>query len=537
MNRRQFLGAIPGAMLLAPRSARGAAGDVSVFLSEPVGTISPYQQGHFVEHLGGVVYDGVWVGEGSKIANIRGVRKALVDAMKPLGKTVVRWPGGCFADSYDWKDGVGPMAQRPRKPNFWMDAGRLRKVEMTHASRNDPNHFGTNEFMRFCRLVECEPYFAANVRSLTAKDFYDWIDYCNAPAGSSTLADKRAAGGDKDPYKVRFWGVGNESWGCGGNMTAGEYSVEYRKFTAWVPRYGDQLSFIPSGPNGFDVKWTREFFQRMAEKGRGALRGVWGWAVHYYCGTTGKSSTDFTSDDAYQLLANANRMDQLIRLNWNIMAETDPEHRVKIAVDEWGAWHPDANALAPHHLFGSPQTMRDALVAGLTLDTFQRHADKVAMANVAQLVNCIQTLFLADGDQFCVTPTYHVFAMYKDHQNAQAVRAEFNAPLVEYTSADKPAKLVRLAGSASVMDKTLTVTAVNTSLTEALPAVVQLHGGTAKEARGEVLAAEDIHVHNNFKNRDAVKPGSLKVEATDGGGAVRVTLPPMSVVKLQAMLA
>ncbi|HBY64430.1 MAG TPA: alpha-L-arabinofuranosidase [Solibacterales bacterium] len=535
MNRRQFLGALPAAFALAPRPAGAAAGEVSVFLNEPIGDISPYVHGHFIEHLGGVIYDGVWVGEGSKIPNVRGVRKALVDAMKPLGRTVMRWPGGCFADSYDWRDGVGPASQRPRKPNFWFDSAKLRKVPLTHPSRNDTNHFGTNEFIRFCRLIECEPYIAANVRSLTAKDFYDWIDYCNAPAGSSTLADRRAAAGDADPYNVRFWGVGNESWGCGGNMTAGEYSVEYRKFTAWVPRYGDQYSFIASGPNSHDFKWTREFFARMTEKGPRQLSRVWGWALHYYCGTTGKSSTDFTANDAYQLLASANRMDNLIRQNWHIMSEYDPNHSVKFAIDEWGAWHPDANALAPHHLFGSPQTMRDALVAGLTLDTFQRHADKVAMANVAQLVNCIQTLFLAHEDQFCVTPTYHVFAMYKDHQNARAVRAEFMAPLVDYQHQDKPASVARLAGSASLAGRTLTLTAVNTSLTEPLPAVVHLHGGAAKEARGESLAAADIHVHNNFQQPNAVKPQPLTVDAS-AGGALRVTLPPMSVVKLQAIL-
>ena len=534
MNRRQFLSLFPAGLAL-PRSARAADAEISVFLNEPIGTISPFVHGHFVEHLGGVIYDGIWVGENSKIQNTRGIRQALVDAMKPLGSTVMRWPGGCFADSYDWKDGVGPRDSRPRKPNFWTDSGRLKEVPQSSPARNDPNHFGTNEFIRFCRLINAEPYFAANLRSLPPKDFYDWIDYCNAPAGSSTLADKRAAGGDKEPFNVRFWGVGNESWGCGGEMTAGEYSVEFRKFTAWVPRYGKPLSFIPAGPNGGDIRWTREFFTRMADKNPRMLDRVWGWALHYYCGTTGKGdSVNYTAEDAYELLNRADRMEDLIRQHWQVMGEVDREHKVRLVVDEWGAWHRDGTAVAPHHLFGSVQTMRDALVAGLTLDTFHRHADKVAMANVAQLVNCIQTLFLAHEDKFCVTPTYHVFAMYKDHHNGQSLRTQFSAPRIDYMYETRPRNMVRVAGSASKGDGKVVITAVNLSLTDPMPANVNLHGGAAKEVRGQVLAAADIHAHNNFSQPNAVKPQPLSIQV--GTQGLRVTLPPMSVIKIEAVI-
>lgn len=521
--------------LIPLRHARAADAEISVFPKETVGTISPYLHGHFIEHLGGVIYDGVWVGENSRIPNIGGVRKALVDAMVPLGSTVMRWPGGCFADSYDWMDGIGPQSQRPSKPNFWTDNGRLREVPQSHPSKNDPNSFGTNEFLRFCRLIKAEPYLAANVRSLPAKAFYDWIDYCNAPAGSSTMAKRRAAAGDVEPFNVRFWGVGNESWGCGGELTAAEYSVEYRKFTAWVPRYGKPLSFIPAGPNSGDLRWTREFFQRIAEKSPGLLNRIWGWALHYYCGTSGKGdSVDFTTDDAYELLNRADRMDELIRQHWQVMGEIDREHRVKLVVDEWGAWHRDGTAVAPHHLFGSVQTMRDALIAGLTLDTFHRHAGKVVMANVAQLINCIQTLFLAHEDKFCVTPTYHVFAMYKAHHNAQAVRAEFAAPKLGYRYEGNDRQMSRLAGSASVQGNRIVVTAVNLSLTEALPARIHLHGVAAvREARATVLAAPDIHAHNSFVNPDTVKPRAESAEIS--GREIRVSLPPMSVVKIETL--
>jgi alpha-N-arabinofuranosidase len=463
------------------------------------------------------------------------VRKALVDAMLPLGSTVMRWPGGCFADSYDWQDGIGAPSQRPVKPNFWTDNGRLRDVPQSSPAKNDPNRFGTNEFLRFCRLIKAEPYLAANVRSLPAKAFYDWIDYCNSPAGSSTLARRREEAGDREPFNVQYWGVGNESWGCGGNLTAEEYSVEFRKFIAWVPRYGKPVSFIPAGPNGGDLRWSREFFARIVEKSPRLLERIWGWGLHYYCGTTGKGdSLNFTIEDAYELLARAGRMDELIRQHWQVMGEIDREHRVRLVVDEWGAWHRDGTAVAPHHLFGSIQTLRDALVAGITLDTFHRHADKVAMANVAQLVNCIQTLFLAHEDKFCVTPTYHVFAMYKAHQNARAVRAEFAAPGLSYSYEGAPKQIPRLAGSASVQGNKVTITAVNLSLTEALPARIHLHGAaSAKELQAVALTAGDIHAHNSFAQPDAVKPQPWKAEAT--GPEIRLTLPPMSVVKMETI--
>lgn len=533
MDRRLFLATLSAG--LAPRSAQSAVAHINVFPNEQLGTISPYLHGHFIEHLGGVIYDGVWVGEDSRIPNIGGVRKALVDAMKPLGSTVMRWPGGCFADSYDWQDGVGPRAQRPVKPNFWTDNGRLRDLSPSSPAKNDPNSFGTNEFLRFCRLIQAEPYIAANLRSLPAKAFYDWIDYCNAPAGSTTLARRRAAAGDPDPFNVRFWGVGNESWGCGGNLTAAEYSVEFRKFISWVPRFGKPVSFIPAGPDSFDIRWTREFFSRTAEKDPKLIERIWGWALHYYCGTTGKGdSLDFSVEDAYELLARAGRMEELILKHWQLMGEVDREHRVRLVIDEWGAWHRDGSAVAPHHLFGSVQTLRDALVAAWTLDTFHRHAGKIAMANVAQLVNCIQTLFLAHEDQFCVTPAYHVFSMYKAHQNGQAVRAEFAAPHLGYSYQGASKQMTRLAGSASVQGRKITITAVNLSLTEPLPARVFLHeAASAKELQAVVLTAGDIHAHNSFAQPGAVTPRPWKAEAD--GPEIRLTLPPMSVIRLETI--
>jgi len=244
-TRRRFIGTaaagVAGSLLAryAPAlRAQQSDSRLEILVGEPIGTIAPEIYGHFVEHLGGVVYDGIWVGEGSKVANVGGVRKALVDQLRTINPPVIRWPGGCFADSYDWRDGIGAADKRPRRTDFWADTRpSFDRPATSGAQRFDPNRFGTNEFIRFCRLVNAAPYIAANVRSLPAKDLYQWVEYCNAPAGETTMSDLRAAGGDREPFGVRYWGVGNEPWGCGGNFTPEEYATEFRRYTAWVPKY------------------------------------------------------------------------------------------------------------------------------------------------------------------------------------------------------------------------------------------------------------------------------------------------------------
>ncbi len=255
------------------------------------------------------------------------------------------------------------------------------------------------------------------------------MEYCNAPSGSTTLSSLRASQGDAQPFDVRYWGIGNESWGCGGEFTPEEYAVEYRRWVTWVPRYGVDLNFIAAGPNGGDYNWSRGFLSKLTEKGKGALNTVYGFALHYYCGTSGKGQAiDFTTDDWYDLLAKSDHMEELIRRHWDVMGEIDTEHRVKLIVDEWGAWHREGTEINPAFLFGQVPTLRDALISGITLDIFHRHAGKVAMANVAQLVNNLHCLFLAHEDQFLLTPNYHVFEMYSAHQGGQSLRTEFSAP-------------------------------------------------------------------------------------------------------------
>lgn len=538
LSRRKFLRqtAVGGALLLAGPRLR-AAGEspigIEILPDEPIGTISPDIYGHFTEHIGGVIYDGIWVGEHSKVPNVHGIRKALVEHMRRIKPAVVRWPGGCFADSYDWRDGIGPRAKRPRRTNFWINEPFLQKAP-NGPPKYDPNQFGTNEFAHFCQLIGAQPYLATNLRSNTARDFYQWVEYCNAPAGLTTLSDLRAAAGDADPFRVRFWGVGNESWGCGGNFTPEEYAMEYRRFTAWVPSYGVPLAFIGSGPNGGDVDWTKRFFAALTQRDRGLVRSLYGWAMHYYCGTTGKGDAiDFTVADWYELLSRALRMESLIQRHWAAMAEHDPEHHVKLVVDEWGAWHHAGTEVDPSHLFGQTSTMRDALIAGLTLDTFNRHADKVVMANVAQLINNLHSLFLAVEDKFVATPNFYVFEMYAAHQQGKSVRTIFNVPEIG-NERGQPSSVPALAGSASLHDKRLVVTVVNTHASEPRRGAIIVRGATVRSGRGQVLAAEDIHAHNSFDQPHAVQTRDVAVAT--GGAGVEHEFPPASVTRLELEL-
>jgi alpha-N-arabinofuranosidase len=539
-SRRSFLqcaAALAAAAL--PLRSQQPDGRVEVLLGEPIATIAPEIYGHFVEHLGAVVYDGIWVGENSRIPNIRGIRKQLVDALKPIKPTVVRWPGGCFADQYDWRDGIGDPARRPVRTNFWVDA----REWPANANRKgpesyDPNHFGTIEFVRFCRAIGAEPYLAANLRSLPAQEFWRWVEYCNSPTGSTTLARQRAADGESEPLNVRYWGVGNESWGCGGNFTPEEYAVEFRRFTAWVPSYGVKLALIGSGPNSDNRAWTRRFFEKAGGAGIGKL---WGWGAHHYSWNVSGGRTNdwfegkgdavnFVTDEYYELLREAYKTESLITSQWGVMGEMDPQHRVKLVVDEWGSWFKSGSEPFAEALLGQQNTMRDAVLAGLSFDIFHRHADKVAMANIAQLVNCLQSLFFAHEDKFAVTPTYHVFAMYADHQGGQSLRTEVAAPSVGYNRNGKPATINRVSASASLKARTLTLTVNNLHMTKPTSLEITLRGGRPRSIRAEVLSAPTPAAHNSFAYPDAVKPHTIQIEAGDRG--LFHSFPSASVTKL-----
>ena len=546
--------ALRGSHLLAQSTQTDAR--IDILPGEPIATISPEIYSHFIEHLGGVIYDGVWVGEDSKIPNVNGIRKAFLDTMRAVKAPVLRWPGGCFADSYDWRDGLGPRAKRPARTGFW--------------GQQDSNQYGLHEFIHTCRAIGSKPYLAADLRSLPARDFYQEIEYCNAPAGdvpsnsaakavANALAAQRAANGDPSPFDVDLWGVGNESWGCGGNMSPEEYAAEFRRYTAWTPSYSKTpLRFVAVGPNGDDVDWTMRLFRALYSNPE--RRHLWGLSVHYY--TSGSATKfaagdalNFNSDDFYDLLTRGSIMERVVTDHWGAMRSSEGQPHVKLVVDEWGAWYGKGTELAPEYNLSQQSTMRDALLTGITLDIFQRHADKVAVANVAQSINCIHSLMLASGDRFTVTPTFHVFQMYLPHSGAQAVRAEFTAPSIRNPLADAliPAGgnsyrgsleaskiLAGLSGSASVnaagTGKQITLTVVNPHLDRPLTTEVVVSGASIARATGTLLNEPDVHAHNDFEHPNAVHPRPASVEPPTAGRLLHI-FPSASVTTLNITLA
>jgi alpha-L-arabinofuranosidase len=540
MRRREFLASAAniGVALFssAPMSAQSADTLVEVFVDEPIGTISRNIYGHFTEHIGGVIYDGVWVGENSPIPNVTGIRKALVDGLKRIKAPVIRWPGGCFADSYDWKDGIGPPERRPTRTNFWEVDPDAKRLHEKGAQIFENNAFGTAEFMRLCKLSQAEPYLAANLRSLPALDFDRWVEYCNAPAGSTTYAKIREAAGAREPFNVQYWGVGNESWGCGGNFRPEDYASEFRRFTDWVPLFGQDLCFIAAGPNNDDTDWTRRFFERIFT-GRYAYRNEHfrGWSVHHYSRVpNGDDALRFGPKEWYELLRSGDEMEQIILDNWAIMGKYDVDHQVKLVVDEYGSWHPSGTEIDPTHIFGQQITIRDALLTALTLDCFNRHPEKVSMANCAQLVNNLNALFLAHEKRFWATPNFYVFEMYAAHQDAQAVRATFAAPEIPSAITGSDRGFWGLKGSASIKKKTLTITAVNPSTDATRETKIVVRGGNVHSAAATFLSSEDIHAHNTFEQQDAVHPKQAAVKVQ--GHEIRFDFPPACVAKLEVQL-
>ena len=485
------------------------AATINVRTDQVIGTINPDIYGHFTEHLGGVIYDGIWVGPDSKVPNIHGIRKELVDYMKRLNPPVIRWPGGCFADKYHWMDGIGARDKRPRRYGRWNDV-------------TESNKFGTHEFVEFCKLCGAQPYFAANVGTGTAEEFQSWVEYCNAPAGKTTYAEMRGKNGSKEPLGVKFWGVGNENWGCGGTFIPEDYCTEYRKFVTWLPNYAP-LHLIACGPNGNDVNWTKRFMKKWTDYNRTPLDG---WSCHYYCGSTG-SALEYSNDQWYEMLEKAYFMDQLVRDQWNTLAEFDPDHHIKLVIDEWGAWHPTGTEINKAHTFEQMSTLRDAQVAAITLDIFNRHCEKVEMANVAQLINNLHSLFLADGPKFVATPNFYVFEMYKVHQGARGVKVDFEAPLAQFKVGNDNKTFPSLLGASSIKDKKLHISVVNTNVSGPIEATINLGSAKVKGGKISVLSNKDIHAHNTFEKPNEVVTVTSPLAAS--GSSFKHTFAPASV--------
>ena len=534
MDRRAFLTTVAGAglgVLTASRRSLAADSVIDLAVDRPGAVITPAIYGHFIEHLGGVIYDGLWVGRESKIPNVDGLRRQFVDDMKRLGAPALRWPGGCFADGYHWRDGIGPAASRPRTYNFW----ESRMPPGMHAT--ETNQFGVHEFMHLCRLVGAEPYLAANVGSGTPREFHDWVSYCNAPSGTERLAAERAANGDAAPFGVKYWGVGNESWGCGGDMKPGEYAEQYRRFVTQFPAYVEPF-LIATGPRGhsrdMDLGWTTGFFEAM----QGSRSPLHGFSPHFY--TDFRSNpmrvADFTAPEWYAVLLEGLRTEQVIETHWNAMAKYDAEQHTRLVVDEWGVWYKPGEEIAPGYILSQPVTLRDALHTAITFDVFNRHADKIAMANVAQTVNCIHSLFLAVGDRYTRTPPYYVFEMYRPHMGARAVPMRIPDEPQTVAVQQGTASIPRLTGSASIREKRLTVTLTNPSVDAGVTARLRLGGGArVSEGRGRVLTHSDMRARNTFERPDEVALATLTV--TVDRDSLLVEIPRHSVVALEIAIA
>jgi alpha-L-arabinofuranosidase len=481
---------------------------IDILLNEPIGTISPHLHGHFMEHLGGCIYEGCWVGEDSPILNTGGVRNDVVEALKAIGAPNIRWPGGCFADDYHWQDGIGPWEKRPKR------------INMHWGNVIDNNHFGTHEFLAFCKAVGAEPYLCGNVGSGTPQELRDWVEYCNYPEGS-TWAELRAANGAPEPFGVRYWGVGNENWGCGGHFTPEDYGTEYRRFATYLRNWGDtKLFLIACGPNGNDLDWTRRFFEKLRKSYSNYAPPIHGFSAHYYCGTAG-TATEYTEAQWYELLWKAIQMESLITQQRGLLDAFDPERKIGLIIDEWGTWHPPTPGQNPAFLW-QQNTVRDALVAALSLDIFHRHAEKLVMTNIAQTINVLQALLLTDGNKMVKTPTYHVYDLYRPHQGGQSVRILFDTPETEATVNGKAQKLPLLSGSASVKGDTLTVTVVNTSATETVAANLRMFGGEAAEPMAARLSYPqgDIRAHNTFDNLEVVGTEGISFASEFAPGSV-----------------
>lgn len=455
-----------------------------VYLVYPkkLGTIAPEVYGHFTEHIGGVFYDGLWVGKDSAIPNIRGFRKDLVEKLKAIHPPVLRWPGGCFAETYDWRDGIGE--DRPTRINWWTGLD----------GRYESNAVGTHEFMDLCEIVGAKAYFAANLTTVTPLQIRDWMDYCLSPRGTTTLALEREKNGHPEPFDIPYWGVGNENWGGGGNMRPEFYADEFRRFSAIMANVSKDVELFACGTNGEDYAWTHGMMPTLAS----SEKHVHGFAMHYYCGASG-DAVDFTEEDWDKLLVKADKMEEIIKRNWNIICAHGMQEHCKLVVDEWGCWHPDGSGPSKgYNLYEQQSTMRDAMVAAHTLNIFNRHCDKVKMANVAQLVNNLHALFLAGGEKCILTPAYHVFDMYQDHQGAEAIET-IVSDNEEFTSS--------LTVSASRKDGKTLVTIGNISREQDVE--ISLDGmGFELPATGKarMLAHADIHAHNTFENPDEVVP-------------------------------
>ena len=492
----------------------GQTSEIKITIDKNAPTISKHIYGHFAEHLGRCIYDGFYVGEDSDIPNTMGVRNDIVKALKDLKIPNLRWPGGCFADTYHWKDGVGPQENRPTIVNTWW------------GNVTEDNSFGTHNFLNLCKLLDTEPYLAGNVGSGTVQELADWVQYVNFN-GVSPMSNWRKENGQSEPWKVKYWGVGNEAWGCGGNMRAEYYADIYRKYATFMSNSDIEggLYKIASGASDADYHWTEVLMRDIPHN---LLQGV---ALHHYAvidWNNKGSATDFSEEQYFTTMQRSWLMEELIQKHTAIMDKYDANKKVDLVVDEWGGWYNVEEGTNPGFLY-QQNTMRDAMIAGMNLNIFNNHADRVKMANLAQTVNVLQAVILTEDNKMLLTPTYYVMKMYNVHQDAQLIPTSFNAPKYVFNGQELPA--VNLSASKNAKG-VVHVSLVNIDSKKENIVRLNLEELGLKKFTGEILTSKAIQDHNTFESPNKIIPKEFK-DFSFKKNVLEITLPPFSVIILE----
>ncbi len=470
--------------------------------------------GQFAEHLGTCIYGGLWVGEESPIPNTQGYRNDVLHALQELKVPVLRWPGGCFADEYHWMDGIGPKANRPKMVNNnW--GGTI-----------EDNSFGTHEFLNLCELLGCEPYISGNVGSGTVEELAKWVEYMTSE-GDSPMANLRRKNGRDKAWKLKYLGVGNESWGCGGSMRPEYYSDLYRRYSTYCRNYdGNRLFKIASGASDYDYNWTKVLMERVGHR-------MEGLSLHYYTvsGWSGSkgSATDFSKEDYYWTMGKCREIEDVLKRHIAIMDQYDKQKRIALLLDEWGTWWDEEPGTIRGHLY-QQNTLRDAFVASLSLDIFHKYTERLKMCNIAQIVNVLQSMILTKEDKMVLTPTYYVFKMYNVHQDATYLPLDLECSSVDV----RGGRRVPLVSATASRDKEgkVHLSLSNVDVDNAQQVTVHLNGVKATKAIGEILTSAQLTDYNSFEQPDVVKPAPFR-DAKVKNGILTIQLPAKSIVTLE----
>lgn len=479
-------------------------------------TINKNIYGHFAEDLGHCIYGGFYVGENNKkIANKDGIRLDVVEALKKLKIPVLRWPGGCYADNYHWKNGIGPKDQRKNTENVsW---GNVR----------EDNSFGTNEFLELCEMMNAEPYLAINMGSGTVEEAAEWVQYTNHANGTGYLTDLRQQSGRTKPWGVKYWGVGNESWDCGGHMSVDYYIDQYKKYATFLTSYNNTegLFRIAVGPGTEDFAWTEALMKNIPRK---LIDGI---SIHHYSvidWSHKSSATDFTEEQYFATMQQALRMEQMIKGNSDVMDKYDPQKKVALVVDEWGGWY-DVEPGTNGAFLYQQSTMRDAMIAGVTLNIFNNHCDRVRMANLAQCINVLQSVILTNEEKMVLTPTYHVMEMYNVHQGATLIPLDISTDFFDVQN-----NIFKVASASASKDKNgvIHISLVNLNVHREEAVTIDLGDLPVRSVTGRILRSDKLQDHNTFDNPDKIKP-TVFTNTILNGSSLSVKIPPFSVVVLE----